>query len=239
MKRLLGAAVLMMLSAGSWASSFNLNSIAQLNQSEFHQLAEDLGAAFSYKPLAPADTLGPLGFDVGAALTGTSLANTDAVQKAVGGSTVFSTLPVPSLRAIKGLPLNIDVGVMYSHIPSSPINLYGGELKWAILPGDIALPAIALRAAVTTISGASQVGFETVSADVSISKGFLLATPYVGVGTVHSRTAADGTTLQQVNLNQGKVFGGVSLNLGLGNLDLEADSTGGIHSYSAKVGFRF
>lgn len=239
MKRLLAAPMLLGLCTGAWASGFDLNAINKLSQTQFHQLSEDLGAALSYKPLEPAEALGPLGFDIGAVLTGTSLANTDAVQQAVSGGTVFNTLPVPSVRAVKGLPFDVDIGVMYSHIPASSINLYGGELKWAFIPGSVALPAVALRAAVTTVSGVSQLGFETISADLSISKGFLLATPYAGVGTVHSRSAADGTALQQVNLNQGKIFGGVSLNLGLANLDLEADSTGGIRSYSAKVGVRF
>ena len=239
MKRTLAITGLLLLSTRAMASGFDINGLQHLNQDEFHELAQDLGAAFSYKPMAPADTLGPLGFDIGAALSGTTLANTSAVQKAVSNSTVFSTLPVPSVRLIKGLPLNVDIGAFYSRVPSSSVNLYGAEIKWAILPGDIALPAIALRAAITRLNGVSQLGFESYSADVSVSKGFVFFTPYAGVGAVRSNTSTDGLALQQVNLTQGKIFGGASFNLGLANLNLEADSTGGIHSYSAKVGFRF
>jgi len=117
--------------------------------------------------------------------------------------------------------------------------MYGGELKWAVVPGDVVLPAIAVRAAITRLNGISQLGFETASADISISKGFVLATPYAGVGTVRSRSATDGLPLKQENLSQSKVFGGVDLNLGLIGIVLEADSTGGIHSYSVKGGLRF
>jgi hypothetical protein len=238
MKRTITAALLL-LGTRAFASGFDINGLQNLNQAEFHDLAQDLGAAFSYKPMAPADTLGPLGFDIGVALTGTSLVNTEVLQKAVDSSSVYGTLPAPSIRAIKGLPYNVDIGAFYSRVPSSNVNLYGGEIKWAFLPGDIVLPAVAARATVTRLNGVSQLGFESYSADISVSKGFVLATPYIGVGAVRSNSSTDGLALKQVNLTQGKVFGGASFNLGLANLDLEADSTGGIHSYSAKVGFRF
>lgn len=239
MKRTLTAAALLLAATGALASGFDINGLQYVNQTEFHEIAQDLGAAFSYKPMAPADALGPLGFDVGVALSGTTLANTSALQKAVQNSTVFNTLPVPSLRVIKGLPLNVDIGAFYSRVPSSSVNLYGAEIKWAFLPGDVVLPAVAARAAVTRLNGVSQLGFESYSADVSVSKGFVLLTPYAGVGAVRSNTSTDGLPLKQVNLTQGKVFAGASFNVGLGNLDVEADSTGGIHTYSAKLGIRF
>ena len=239
MKRTLTAAALLFATTGALASGFDINGLQHVNQNEFHEIAQDLGAAFSYKPMAPADTLGPLGFDIGAALSGTTLANTPALQKSIQNSTVFSTLPVPSVRLIKGLPYNVDIGAFYARVPSSSVNLYGAEIKWAFLPGDIGLPAVAARAAFTRFSGVSQLGFESYNADISISEGFVFVTPYAGVGAVRSNTFTDGLALQQVNLTQGKVFGGASLNLGLANLDIEADSTGGIHTYSAKVGIRF
>lgn len=239
MKRTLTCAALLLATTGALASGFDINGLQYVNQTEFHEIAQDLGAAFSYKPMAPADSLGPLGFDIGVALSGTTLANTAALQKAVQNSTVFNTLPVPSLRVIKGLPLNVDIGAFYTRVPSSSVNLYGAEIKWAFLPGDVVLPAVAARATVTRLNGVSQLGFESYSADVSVSKGFVLLTPYAGVGAVRSNTSTDGLPLKQVNLTQGKVFAGASFNLGLGNLDVEADSTGGIHTYSAKLGIRF
>lgn len=239
MKRTLVAAGALLLSTQVLASGFDINGLQHLDQSEFHQLAQDLGAAFSYKPLAPADTLGPLGFDLGAALTGTTLVNTATVQKVISNGSAYSTLPQPSLRFIKGLPYNIDIGGFVTRVPSSNVTLYGGEIKWAFIPGDIALPAVAARATVTRLNGVSELGFESYSADVSISKGFVFVTPYAGVGEVRSNTSTDGLPLSQVNLTQGKVFGGASFNLGLANLDVEADSTGGVRSYSAKLGFRF
>lgn len=230
---------LSLLASGAHASSFDISNLQNTTQSQFHDLSEDLGAALSYKAMAPAESLGPLGFDIGIAVTGTTLANTASVQKAIGNSTVFSTLPVPTIRAIKGLPYNVDVGAMYAKVPSSGISLYGGEVKWAFIPGDIAVPAVAARLAITRLDGVSQMGFETYSGELSISKGFVVATPYGGIGVVRSTSSTNGLPLQQVNLTQGKVFVGAGFNFGLLNLDVEADTTGSIRSYGIKGGLRF
>ncbi|BAP88891.1 putative uncharacterized protein [Burkholderiales bacterium GJ-E10] len=228
------------IAATSSAASFDVNTLQNLNQGQFVDLAHDMGAAFSYKPYEPADPLGITGFDIGVAVTGTHMANTGAIQPAITGSSVYGTMPAPSVRLSKGLPDNVDLGVMYSQVPSSQVRLYGGALKWAVLPGGVDMPAVALRGAVTRIDGMSQLGMETVSADISISKGFLFATPYCGVGEVWSRVAPSSVTnLTQVNFTQPKVFAGVDMNLGIADVVVEGDSTGGIYSYGVKVGYRF
>jgi len=239
MKRLLLASGMVFSSASALASGLSLNSIQNLNQSEFYELSQDLGAALSYKPLEPADALGIAGFDISAAVSGTSLINRSALQTASSNSSVYGTLFAPSLRLVKGLPYNVDFGVMYSKVPDSSINEFGGELKWAVFPGDLVLPTIALRATITRLNGVGQLGFESESADVSVSKGFLLATPYIGTGEVWSRTSTDGLPLSEEKLSQYKLFGGVSFNLGITNLVVEADSTGGIRTVSVKAGVRF
>jgi len=239
MRRLSLAIALIASSASAFASGLSLNSIQNLNQQQFYELSQDLGAALSYKPLEPADPLGLSGFDLGVTVTATSLVNTSALEIASSNNSVYSTLPQPGIRAVKGLPYNIDIGAMFSKVPDSSINVFGGELKWAVLPGGIALPAVALRATITRLNGVGQLDFETIGADVSVSKEFLVATPYIGTGEVWSRDSTDGLPLSQVNLSQYKLFGGVSFKLGPTNLVLEADSTGGIHSFSLLAGFRF
>jgi hypothetical protein len=240
MKRLLAVPTLLACAAPAFAGSFDINSLQQLGQSEFRQLSEDLGAALSYKPLTPAEPLGITGFDVGVAVTGTSLKNTAVVQKAISNGTVYNTLPVPTLRAYKGLPLNLDVGLMVAKVPGSSATLVGGEVRWAFIPGDAVLPAVAVRGDGSRLSGINQLGFSTMGLDVSVSKGFLFATPYLGAGQVWVRSAPNGVpTLTAEKFTQSKVFGGVNLNFGLGNIAVEADTTGGIASYGVKFGFRF
>ena len=190
--------------------------------------------------MIPAEPLGITGFDIGLAVTATKLQNRAAFQTAASGASVGATLPVPTLRVHKGLPFDIDLGVAYAAVPSSNIKLIGGELRWAVLSGGVATPAVALRASMTSLSGVNQLKLNTTGLDVSISKGFAMFTPYAGIGTVRVKSDPKGTAgLTTESFSQGKVFGGLNLNLGLVNLALEGDKTGDATSYGVKFGLRF
>lgn len=242
MKKLLP---LLCLVAGfsSVASAADISTMQNLAQSEFRLLSEDLGSALSYKPLAPAEPLGITGFDLGLAVTSTDISKSSAaLSRASGGSSPISTLIIPKLSVAKGLPFDIDVAAFISAIPTTNIKLVGGELRYAIMSGGVALPAVAIRGAITKLSGVDQLSFDTRSLDLSISKGFAMFTPYAGVGQVWVNSTANvaGTdgVLDQ-SFTQGKVFVGANLNLGLVNFALEGDRTGGTASYSLKAGFRW
>jgi hypothetical protein len=80
--------------------------------------------------------------------------------------------------------------------------------------------------------------------DISISKGFLGFTPYAGVGEVWvnsstSNPAAQTAGITSEGFNQPKVYVGLNINLGLPNFAIEGDTTGGISTYSAKLGLRW
>jgi len=218
----------------------DIDRLVSLVQGEFTGIAEDLGATLSYKPLTPAEPLGITGFDIGLAATGTRLQHVAAFDRATSSSSDFpSTAPAPSVRVHKGLPLNIDVGLMYSAIPDTNVRSWGGELRYAVVGGNVALPAIGIRAAYTKLTGVDQLAFDTRSVDVSISKGFAIFTPYAGFGRVWASATPDASTgLTEVSPSLDKVFIGANLNFGLLNLAFEADRTGDADSYGVKVGFR-
>lgn len=222
----------------TWAG--DIDQIQLLNQQEFRLLSEDLGAALSYKPLSPAEPLGFPGFDVGVAVTATKLQNTDLFKRASSSGDFPSYAPVPSLRAAVGLPFGFDVGASFAAMPGTNVSYYGGELKWAFVPGNTLIPAVGVRGAFTKLSGVDQLDFSTKSVDVSISKGFLVFTPYAGIGQVWVDATAKGIgNLGKESFNLSKIFAGVNINLGLVNLAIEADKTGDATSAGAKVGFRF
>lgn len=241
MKRLLLASVLATTATYSLsAMADDLDTLQNLAQGEFHSLTKDMGAALSYKSLAPAETLGITGFDLGLAVTGAKLDSVAAWEKASGGDSIPSTLPIPTLRLAKGLPFNIDVGAFYTAVPSSNIKLYGGEVRWAFVAGSTAVPAIALHATYGKVTGVDQLDFNTKSVDVSISKGFTLLTPYAGIGEVWTDATPNGVPgLRKESITQTKVFGGVNINFGLPNIAVEVDQTGSVTSYGAKFGLRW
>ena len=212
--------------------------IGGLNQSDFRLFSEDLGAALSYKPLTPAEPLGISGIDFGIAATGTRLENSAVFQQA--GANDVSTAVVPSLRLNKGLPFGIDIGVMAGGVPGTDIRVWGAELRYAILRGGVAVPAIGIRGSYTRLAGVDQLDFDTKGLDVSISKGFAFFTPYAGVGRVWAAsTPRDIPTLSKESFSVNKVFVGANLNFGLTNLVVEGDRTGDATSYGLKLGFRF
>ncbi len=219
-----------------WAA--NITKLGSLGQSDFKLFSEDLGSGLSYKAVTPAAPLGVTGFDLGLEVTSTKMQNTGLWSKVTGDA--LNSMIVPKLHVFKGLPLNIDVGAFYSAIPSSNIKLYGGELRYAILEGGIAQPAVGIRGALTKMSGVSQLDLNTKSLDLSISKGFAMFTPFAGVGAVWVDSTPNGIpTLTSESFHQNKFFAGGNLNFGVANVAVEYDKTGSAPSYSAKLGFRF
>lgn len=222
------------------AQAANINTLQLLNQDEFRTLSEDLGAAVSYKPLIPAESMGLLGFDIGAGLGATKLQSGAALSKASNGAAEVSTLPFAMVRAHKGLPFNIDVGVALGSLPGTNVSTQGAELRWAFMPGSMVTPAIAARLSMSSMSGVKELDVSTTGLDVSISKGFLMFKPYVGAGIVQVKSTPNGTpNLKVESFTQQKVFAGLNINLGLMNLAFETDKTGSNTSYGAKFGFRF
>jgi hypothetical protein len=227
----------LLAAAPAWAQT--INRLQNLAQQEFRLLSEDLGGALSYHPQTPTTPLGVTGFDVGFALTGARLHNAAVLERASSDS-VPSTLPIPTLRAHKGLPAGFDVGVMYAAIPSSNIRYYGGELRYAIIEGDAVAPAVGVRGSLTKLSGVDQLALDTRGLDLSISKGFGFVTPYAGIGRVWVNSDPKGIAfLQSEKFALNKAFFGIGTKFLVMNLNLEADKTGDVAAYSIKASIRF
>ena len=216
-----------------------LDLLRPIAQPQFRLLSEDLGAVLSYKPLIPAEPLGLTGFDLGIEVSATRLENAAVYASVTGDST--STLYLPRVHVHKGLPFGIDLGVSYAAVPDSNIKLWGAEVRYAILKGGTATPALALRGSYTSLEGVSQLQFDTTGLDLSISKGFAMFTPYAGVGKVWVRSTPDASipTLVEEKFDLNKIFVGVNMNLAVVNIAIEGDKTGPATSYGIKFGWRF
>lgn len=237
MKKLLVLACTLGIAQPAMAGS--INNLGALLQPEFRNFSEDLGSALSYKAIAPAEALGVTGFDIGLSVSQTSLTKSASLWNKVGVSNI-SNLYVPKLHVAKGLPLDIDIGAFVSTIPTTGINLFGGELKWAFLPGSTVMPAVAVRGSLTKLTGVNQLSLDTKGLDVSVSKGFAMFTPYAGIGKVWTNSTPEASTgLAKESFSQNKLFVGGNLNLGLTNLAAEYDKTGSAKTISVKLGFRF
>ena len=224
------------LSAFPLVAAADFSKVQILSQAEFAGLARDFTAAASYKGVSPAEPLGIVGFDVGVELSSTELQHADVWNKAGYDHT---SVYMPKLHVHKGLPFNIDIGASLTAVPGSDIKLVGAEIKYAIVDGGVATPALAIRGAATRLSGVSQLDLETRSVELLVSKGFLMLTPYAGVGKVWGTLTPNVANLKKESPTANKVFAGLNFNFGLVNLAAEVDRTGENQSVSAKLGFRF
>lgn len=216
-----------------------IDELTAIGQAEFRLLSEDLGGALAYRPQTPTEPLGITGFDIGVGLTAARIRNV-AILERVTSDSASSTIPVPSLRIHKGLPLGFDVGLIYAAIPGSNLEYIGGELRYALLLGGIAAPAIGVRGNLTKLRGVEQLEVDTRGLDLSISKGFAFFTPYAGVGRVWVESqpkGVPGLVKEEFELN--KAFIGLGFKLALLNINLEADKTGDVEGFSIKAGLRF
>lgn len=238
-RRILALSILSLGGLGLPAQAANLDAIGSLVQNDFRLLSEDLGAALSYKPISPAEPLGLIGFDLGIEVSATKLENPAIFDNAVTGD-ASGTLYLPKLHAHMGLPFGFDIGASYAGVPDSNIKAWGAELRYAILKGGTAAPALAVRASYSALDGVDELKLTTTGLDVSISKGFAMFTPYAGIGKVWVTSTPDASTgLAEEDFDLNKVFVGVNMNLVLLNIAIEGDKTGDATSYGIKFGWRF
>ncbi len=215
-----------------------LDSFEALDQSDFRTLTENLAAATHYRGITPAEPLGIIGFDVGVSLTATEI-NEEVLDLASEGDFELSQILLPRVHAHKGLPFGFDIGAFASAVPDTEIKLLGAEIRKAIFEGSAATPAVGIRAGFSTLQGLDQLSLQSLSVDLSISKGVLMLTPYAGVGYIVTKAeASEEFGFDEESVNQQKVYAGININFGL-NFTLEADRTGDYTSYSAKAGIRF
>jgi hypothetical protein len=241
MKRHLIAAIAALAGATS-AQAYDLSvkqlSNAGASQEEFRMISEDLAASLAYKPVEPAEGLGILGFDLGVSVSGTELNSASSLRKAAGDHSVPGTLPTASVRVSKGLPFDINIGGSYSVIPATSANALTLGGSWAFISGGALTPAVAARVNYTKVGGINGLDMQSAGADISISKGFVMFTPFIGAGIIKTKSKADGYYTQE-DITQNRVFAGVNVNLLVMDLAASVDRTGKDQSVTVKLGFRF
>jgi hypothetical protein len=215
----------------------DFSSIGSLAQDEFRDLSRDLGAAFAYKGVAPGTALGILGFDIGLEVTDTKMEHSQLF--ALAGAGGQSHLVIPKLHVHKGLFGGLDIGAFIAGTSDISATLMGADLRYTFVDDGIATPAFGMRISGSRSSGLGSLSVNTAAVDLLVSKKLTLLTPYAGAGSVRIQSSASGTALNSERINQGRVFGGLNMNLVAVNLAIEAEKMGSNVSLSAKLGWRF
>lgn len=206
-------------------------------QATFKTILGDMGGAFNFKALNPAEPQGLIGFDVSANLTYAAVSDEEAWRTATGED--IEQIGSVGAKISKGLPFGVDVSGFYNIVPGTDASFYGAALSYAIEEGGIISPALAIRLGYTKGEGIEDFDFDTKSIDLSISKGFAMVTPYAGIGQVFitgTPTASAPPTIEEEDFSETRVLAGVKINFGM-QLVLEAEKTGDIETFSARIGF--
>lgn len=205
------------------------------NQGDFHDVSRELGAAFSYKPLQPTEHTSILGFSLGGIGSYTPLEDDSAFSRLTGDE--VEEIGTVGASLYKGLPFGFDLGGFYATVPGADVSLVGAELRYAIIEGGIAVPAIGLRGAYTRLTGVDDFELDTKSIDLSISKGFAFVTPYAGAGKVFVTSDPKSSFgLDEEDLDLNKLFAGIRVSLFPLTLTGEIDHTGDNTTYNLRLG---
>lgn len=240
MKRILTALLLFFLCAGpAFAAKYDLTIPSDFANSKFEDVVKQAGSVIAYRGIAPGEPQGISGFDVGVEVSAFKI-DTDIWDEVVKSENAPGYLGAPKLHVRKGLPFGIDLGASYAVVPNSNIKVIGGEIQYAILDGSVALPALAVRGHYSTLLGVDDLDLKSYGADVVVSKGILMFTPYAGVGVLRTdgQYAGDDPTLKANLKDQSattsRVFGGVQIALTLLRITLDAEFAE-VPVYTAKV----
>jgi len=183
-------------------------------------------AAYPY-PRHGAAPLGITGFRVYAEVTGDlEFADEPFFEGAIDGDLPLDALSIARVGVRKGLPGGIDLGASFGRAVGGDVELISGELSWAILDGGALTPALALRLTGTRTTGGGADDLDLYGAELELSKGFAVATPYVGAGAyVADGTLDRGALGPRFETDDTAVFAyaGVTVNLLLPKLTFEVE----------------
>ena len=215
-------------------------------QGDFRNISEDLGSILIYRSIGPAVSLGITGFNLGAEVSASDIdENKGYWKKAVSDRNPPSYLTNTRVTFTKGLPLDLDVGIVLGKVLEPAIPYFGAEVRYAILKDKALVPGLHIRGSYSQTFDVDQLDLRTYALDLSVSKGFgvgIKITPYAGVGVawVSSKAShlAPGLNLDKEEFSQAHGFLGARLALGILAITAEVDY-GAVPSYSLQFGFAF
>jgi hypothetical protein len=231
--------VLSVLAVAPAQASFSVSPRA--SQGDFQAFNRRFGSDAYFYPRHSAAPLGLIGFEVYADATYEDKFDDQSFnQTAVDGSYTGGFLSVARVGARKGLPGGIDVGLAYGKTLNGDVKLVSAELQYAILHGGLLEPALSVRVTGTRSVDASVYDLNQYGADVLLSKGFTVLTPYVGIGLIRSRGRLDRGILPPFDDTEthGVAFAGITLNLLLPKINFEVEKGEAVQA-AVRVGFGF
>jgi hypothetical protein len=213
----------------------------QATQGDFEAFNRRFSSDAYFYPRHSASPLGLLGFEVYADATYDDAFDDQSFNAtAVNGSYTGGFLSVGRVGVRKGLPGGVDLGVAYGKTLNGDLKMVSAELQYAILHGGLLEPALSVRITGTRTVNVTAYDLNQYGADVLLSKGFTVLTPYVGVGFIRGKGRLDRGILPSFDDTEthAVAFAGVTLNLLLPKINFEVEKGVAVQA-AVRVGFGF
>jgi len=231
---------------GVWVALFLLTAalpaaawdVAQDASAEgFHAFHRRFSSDAYHFPGHGASPLGLIGFDVYAQVSADRGFDDDAeARNVIHGDPTGGGLFIGRVGARKGLPGGVDLGVAYEQALGGDVKLASADVQWAFLHGGLLSPAVALRLTGTETLQAHSYDLRQYGAELLVSKGFTILTPYAGAGIVRSRGKFNGVhQTHEDTVTQGIAYAGITLNLLLPKISVEVEKGDAVQA-SVRVG---
>ncbi len=147
------------------------------DQAAFKKLSQEYGFALSHKALAPAESLGINGFQMGMSYSVAPNQTDEKVWKrGTKGGDSPSPLMTVEIDARKGLPFSLEVGLNAGWLVNSELFYAGASLKWALNEAVSAFPID------FSVTGSFERMFGSPEMDLNIAGMELLISHNFGIG---------------------------------------------------------
>ena len=189
-------------------------------------------------PRHGAAPLGLLGFELYADATYDSSFDSEPFFKtAVDGNLPGGVLSIGRVGVRKGLPGGVDLGVSYGEALGSQVKLVSAELQYALIKGGLLEPALSLRVTGTRTIGSDAYDLHQFGAEILLSKGFAVLTPYIGAGLTSSRgRIGRGLAERTDTTTRAVAYAGLRLNLLLPKIVVEVEKGEAVQG-AVRIGF--
>ncbi len=157
-----------------------------LTQAQWHTFVRQAGTLVDFKSLAPAGPLGRGHLDVGMDYSITPVDQHDPAwintfTHPDASCPLGDQIALPALRATLGVSSRVDVTGFWTTAPGANYGLAGGAVKYAFLKESASVPAAAVSASFTGLTGVADFDLAIYSVGVVTSKRIAAVTPYLGV----------------------------------------------------------
>jgi len=231
------AVLLVLVSLALPAAAWDL--VPDTSAEAFHAFHQRFSGDAYHYPRHSAAPLGLVGFDIYAEASVDRGFADSAAGDLIDGNLTGGAMAIGRVGVRKGLPGGVDLGLAYGQaLGATDLKLLSADVQWAMVHGGVLSPAVSFRVTGTgTVGGTGTYELRQYGAEVLVSKGFAMLTPYAGVGVVSSRGRFHGIhvgTLQETD-TQGIAYAGLTLSLLVPKITVEVEKADVVQA-SVRVG---